>query len=254
VPVVFISSLLDGVRKLFQKSPIHIEWHVLCIIFDSIDVVYLDSGGRQRHFKYSLKREELDTALRSFRQFPALAKECSCGLANIDHRLAYADRPLTSLTSMGASGYWPSPADTAPELERFAPGYDSVFIFWPQNDAIRHRKIPTAGWGLAIGPGYIPGGGTYCSIANASLESWEVPRIGEVWLHEWLHGVCDFFESKGFPMPEHNADGGGSHGYIQSPVTGWCGYYRDLMTGQVEDHGRKTGITPAAWLSGTISR
>jgi len=155
---------------------------------------------------------------------------------------------------MGKPGYWPSPGDTAPELERYASGYDSVFILWPQNDILSKRHIPTGGWGLAIGPGHIPGGGTYCSIANAPEECWDVPRIGEVWLHEWLHGICDFYESKGFIMPEHNADGGGSHGYTQSPVTGWCAYYRDLMTGRVQENGRMTGITPAAWLSGTISR
>jgi hypothetical protein len=67
-------------------------------------------------------------------------------------------------------------------------------------------------------------------------------------------------------MPQHNADGGGSHGYTQSPVTGWGRFYRDLMTGRVMENGRMIGIngrmigingrmigiTPEAWLSGTI--
>ncbi len=185
---------------------------------------------------------------------PALARECSGGLVDITYTVRHITRPLTSLTHMGGPNYWPSPQDVFPELSKYAPDYDSVFVLWPQSEMSTGRQVPSGGWGLAIGPGHIPGGGTYCSIANAADTNWDVPRVGEVWLHEWLHGVCDLYESKGYPMPYANADGGGSHGYVRSPVTGWCRYYRDLMTGQVRENGRMTGITPEAWLSGTIRK
>ncbi len=228
------------------------EWRVLCLIFKDIDVEFLNEGGRLRRFTYSLPREEAEKALWSFRQFPPLVKECSDGMASISYNVEHAERHLTSLTPAGCYVYWPSPVDVSPELIRYAPEYDSIFVLWPQNDRYNNIGVPTPGWGLAIGPGHTPGGATYCSIANAPEYCWDVPLAGEVWLHEWLHGVCDFFEGKGFHMPECNADGGGCHGYSQSPVTGGGCYYHDLMTGRVIENGRMTGITPGAWLSGTI--
>ncbi|HTX44268.1 MAG TPA: hypothetical protein VMC61_06020 [Methanocella sp.] len=227
-------------------------WRVLCLAFKDIDVEFLNEYGRSQRFKYSLRPEEAEKALWSFRQFPPLAKEFSRGMARISYHVEHAERPLTSLSPVGCPAYWPAPPDVFPELLRHAPLYDSIFVLWPQSDVLNDNRIPSPGWGLAIGPGHIPGGATYCSIANAPGYCWDVPLAGEVWLHEWLHGICDFFESKGFTMPECNADGGGLHGYTQSPVTGWCQYYEDLMTGQVLENGRRTGITPEAWLSGTI--
>ena len=229
-----------------------VPWRVLCLAFGDIDVEFPNEHGGLRPFKYSMRPEETAKALWSFRQFPPLAKECSRGMARISYHIEPIERPLTSLTPAGCAASWPSPADVRPELLRYARAYDSVFVLWPQNDIATGVQIPSPGWGLAIGPGHIPGGATYCTIANAPDYCWDVPLAGEVWLHEWLHGVCDFYESKGFRMPEHNADGGGSHGYSQSPATGWGCYYRDLMTGRVAENGRMTGITPEAWLSGTI--
>ncbi len=250
--MAFHAGLADTGQDYRQKGRRSPEWRVLCLVYKSIDAGFLDESGRCRRFQHLLGPEETENALKSFRQFPALAMECSDGMANISYHIEYAGRPLTTLTSTGGAAYWPSPADTHPELVNHAPAYDTVFVLWPQNDIARHVQVPSSGWGLAIGPGHIPGGGTYCTIANAPGYCWDIPRAGEVWLHEWLHGICDLFENKGFTMPRYNADGGGSHGYTQSPAAGWCRYYRDLMTGQVIENGRPTGITPKAWLSGTI--
>jgi hypothetical protein len=76
--------------------------------------------------------------------------------------------------------------------------------------------------------------------------------IGEVWLHEWLHGVCAFFASKGYLMPDGDADGGARHGYNQSPVSGWTNYYRDLMSGNVLENSKRTGIPLDAWQSAPL--
>ncbi len=244
--------MTDAINDRIRKEGRFPEWRVLCLVFRDIDVEFLDECCRPRSFKYSLRPAETEKALWSFRQFPALASECSGGMARIRYDIEFAGRPLTSLTPAGGPAYWPSPADVRPELARRAGAYDSVFVLWPQNDRANSAQVPSPGWGLAIGPGHIPGGGTYCSIANAREYCWDIPLGGEVWLHEWLHGICDFFEGKGFAMPEQNADGGGLHGYTQSPVSGWGKYYRDLMTGRVVENGHMTGITPAAWLSGTI--
>jgi hypothetical protein len=84
------------------------------------------------------------------------------------------------------------------------------------------------------------------------MDMWNEPDVGEVWLHEWLHGACAKFAKRGFVMPKGDADAGGSHGYQHSSVYGWGEFYWDLMTGQVLDEGRRTGITKEAWESGPI--
>lgn len=247
-------SILDAIDHSLRRKCLFPEWRVLCVVFSEIDVELRDAVDRLWCFRHSLRPEEIRKALWSFQQFPGLAKEYSGGMARISYQIEHARRPLTSLTAVDGPVYWPSPADTWTELQRHAGEYDSVFVLWPQNDVRNNIQVPSPGWGLAIGPGHTPGGETYCTISNAPENCWDIPLAGEVWLHEWLHGVCDFFECKGFRMPEHNADGGGSHGYTQSPLTGWCRYYRDLMTGRVQENGRMTGITQKAWLSGTIRR
>lgn len=95
-------------------------------------------------------------------------------------------------------------------------------------------------------------GATSGTVANAPTWMWKLPTVGEPWLHEWLHGISPFFANKGFAIPESNADGAGAHGFERSPTTGWMAYYHDLMTGQVLENGQLTGISAAAWQTGSI--
>ena len=90
-------------------------------------------------------------------------------------------------------------------------------------------------------------GATYAVVGNAPTEAWHREAPGEVWLHEWLHGVCHHFAGKGFPMPKRDADGAEIHGYRRDPEQGWTHYYRDLMTGQVLVAQERLGIRKEAW-------
>ena len=206
----------------------------------------------ERHgtpFVHMLSDAEIDDAIESFRHFPELVTELTQGLLLIEFEIVYTERTLTTLTGTGPGQYWPSPDDTRPELDRLAPPdrYDSMFVLWPQNSLGTGRSIPSAGWGLAIPAGPWSNWATYATVANARSTTWKVPRLGEVWLHEWLHGVCGFFAEQDYEMPAGDADGGGRHGYAQSPVSGWTQYYRDLMTANVLENGRRLGIPLEAW-------
>ena len=205
--------------------------------------------ARSQPFVHTLSDAEVEDAVGSFRQFPLLVKELTHGLVKIEFEIVSAERKLTTLTQMGPEQYWPSPDDTRPELDTLAPAgrYDSVFVLWPQSDLVTGRSIPSGGWGLAIAAHARSNWATYATVANARSATWQVPKIGEVWLHEWLHGVCSFYADLGYPMPDGDADGGGRHGYKQSPDSGWTDYYRDLMTGNVLEDGRRVGIPLAAW-------
>lgn len=223
-----------------------ITWRALLIVYRSIEL--------PGEFRHALSDPEIAAGVESFARFPALATELSAGEVGVTFEVAHAGRALATLTSMGDDMRWPSPEDTRPELDRLAPrgAFDSVFVLWPQRDLASGAEVRTGGWGLAIRATDWSNGATYATVANTTEEIWSRPVAGEVWLHEWLHGVCDRFSRFGYEMPPGDADGGGRAGYEQTSSDGWCGYYRDLMTGRVPFEGRLTGIPAEAWRTGSI--
>ena len=227
------------------------NWKALLIVYRRIDVRIPAAGFPQDRFVNELTAGEMEDALNSFRAFPRLAEELSNGEASVTYQTMMVDEPLTSVTPLRENSFWPSPDDTRKELDAFAHAgrHDSVFVLWPQTNFSSGVQIPCLGWGLGMEPGEWSNGATYATVGNALSSTWNVPVVGEVWLHEWLHGVCRAFAEKGFAMPAGDADAGGSHGYVQSPTTGWTAFYRDLMTGQVLEDGMRKGITWEAWRS-----
>ena len=224
-------------------------WNALLLVYEGLDVRL----GRRR-YRHALGEPEVAGALRSFDHFPPLAAGVSGGEAQVRAEVVRSERPLASLTEMGPNLYWPSPSDTRAELDSWAPAgaYDSVFVLWPLEDPATGATVPSGGWGLALGVTDWANGATYATVGSARPEVWAVPVLGEVWMHEWLHGVCDVYARRGFPMPPGDADGADRNGYRRDPDHGWCGYYRDLMTGRVLVDGRRLGIPPEAWRTGAV--
>ncbi|MDQ6861305.1 MAG: hypothetical protein M3032_09135 [Verrucomicrobiota bacterium] len=231
-------------------------WNALLLIYCEIDVRYPVSRWRRKHFAHQLSAAEVDEAEDSFRHFPPLVTELTDGRASIDYAIVHVQEPLRRVSAISHGGFWPSPHDTHDEIERFAPrgDFDSVFVFWPQRNCENERAIPSYGWGYGMGATDETNGATYATVANAPSAAWKRPRVGEVWLHEWLHGVCHHFAQGGHIMPEGDADGGGRHGYVQSETSGWCDYYRDLMNGRVAERNELKGIASSAWLEADLQR
>ena len=224
-------------------------WSAALLIYPAIEVRFLDPAKEQQHFALSLTDAEVSDGVKSFERFPGLVESLTSRKATVRYHIHRVDRALTSLTTMGECLYWPSPDDTRREIDRIAaPGLcDSIFVLWPQRNLFDGSFVPCAGWGLGMAACSWSNGATYAAVGNAGSSVWQVPIIGEVWLHEWLHGVCAYFAGLGYRMPGGDADGGARHGYVQSPVSGWTDYYRDLMSGNVLDAGVKTGIPLDAW-------
>lgn len=229
-------------------------WRALLLVYREVEVDYADEGGKKHHFTNRLPDEEVRAAVWSFRQFPSLAYKHSGGEVVIQYDIVYPRRAIDSVTAMGKDVWWISPNDTRPEIDRYAPKgrYDSILVLAPLADHAKGKSVPTGGWGLAIGPSDWSNGATYCTVGNAPVDGWNEPAPGEVWLHEWLHGSCAHFASKGFAMPKGDSDGGETHGYKHSPVEGWGQFYRDLMNGQVLEGDCRMGVTQAAWRTGPI--
>jgi hypothetical protein len=233
-------------RDVERLSDSAVAWGALLIVYRRIAV------REPVPFTHTLSNEEIAVAVDSFLRFPALAARLSDGEAVVEASWIQSLRRLDSLTPMGEGIAWPSPTDVQAELDEYAEegAYDSVFVLWPQRDLAAGSAVPTGGWGLAIPATDWSNGATYATVANAEARLWAGPERGEIWLHEWLHGVCAFYAGRGFEMPAGDADGAERHGYRHSATAGWCDYYADLMTGRVEVGGRRLGITPAAWRTG----
>jgi hypothetical protein len=223
-----------------------VTWRSLLLVYRSIEL--------PGEFRHTLSEPEVAAGVASFACFPALATDLSGGEVGVTFEVMPVARPLTTLTPMGDDMRWPSPDDTRLDLERLAPPgvFDSLFVLWPQRDLATGAEVRTGGWGLAIRATEWSNGATYATVANVTDAIWSRPVVGEVWLHEWLHGVCDHFARRGFEMPPEDADGGGRAGYEQTPSEGWTGYYRDLMTGRIRFEDRLVGIPPEAWRTGSI--
>lgn len=223
------------------------RWRALLIIYRELDV-RLKIGRRARKYRQSATELELADACESFAALPALIADLTDNLVEMKSEVAFAEN-LRSLTARLPNEYWPSPNDTRAELDRRAPRgkYDSLFIFWPQHDFAAGSSVPGSAWGLGMGASDWSNGATYAAVANAPHQTWRNERPGEVWLHEWLHGVCHYFAEQGYTMPERDADGGELHGYTRSATNGWCDYYRDLMSRSVREAGRIVGIPRTAW-------
>jgi hypothetical protein len=224
-------------------------WRSLLLVYDAIDVQICNQAGSSQRFFHSLTEREVRDGVCSFEQFPTLAKELTSRRASVRYDIHRVERCLTSVTQMGEGMHWPSPTDVREEIDRLASvgTFDSIFVFWPQNNSQDGTSVRSAGWGLGMGASAWSNNATYATVGNAASWIWQIPMVGEVWLHEWLHGVCAYFASLGYIMPDGDADGGGRHGYNQSPAYGWTDYYRDLMTGKVLENGVATGIPLDAW-------
>jgi hypothetical protein len=221
------------------------NWKALLLIYRELNVKL----GRGVRFHHALTNEAISDALESFRGFPKLVDELTSGAASVSSEITEVSEPLASLSRRGKNEWWPSPDDTRRELDCFAPSgkFDSIFVFWPQHDFARGTSVLGHAWGLGMGASNWSNGATYAAIANAPSANWKKEARGEVWLHEWLHGVCHHFAEQGYVMPERDADGAELHGYVRSSTRGWTEYYRDLMSGTVLEKGGRLGIPAAAW-------
>ena len=235
--------------KTFEVPLTVIIWKTLFLVYDRIAVAYQDQERGRVRFEYTMTAQEVREGAESFAHFPRLVDDLTSGAARIECEVLRATEPLTTLTVLRAHEFWPSPNDVRLELSqvRRIRDYHSILVYWPRHNFLEGTSVPSGGWGLGMGASAWSYDATYATVANAIPAAWKVPLIGEVWLHEWLHGVCAHFAKRGHRMPAGEADGADRHGYVRSPQTGWTDYYRDLMNAGVMEDGQPMGIPASAW-------
>lgn len=220
----------------------------LLLVYPNTAVAY-KKGGQNKYYEGSIDNTTKNVVINAFKNLPNLIMDGSNSIVSTTSDIVEIDHPVTKLSVLGGDYYWLSPEDINVDISLYAPNrkYDSVHVLW------NNGPIDTY-WGL--GGVFINNGTTtYDSIIFGS--GWWWTGIGEMYgepfLHEWLHGVCRFYASLGYDMPESDADGASSHGYSKSATEGWMPYYRDLMRGTVWEPklSKYTGITSDAWQSTT---
>lgn len=223
------------------------NWKALLIIINEVDAT-LDG----KFYKYSLTSTEIADAKKGANLFPKTIKSNTSGNAT----LTFPNSPITlkKLTKISyvdektKTDVWPDSKNVYEALilqrEKWDWGaYDSIFVVHP---------LPGGGWGV-FNPS-VNRGSTYATINGKA--GWLLTNDGEVFLHEWLHGVCQFLKSLGYQMPDKDADGAGDLGYVKNSSGSWTPYYLDLMTGKIVDkkNGNKPmgGISLDVWKNATL--
>jgi hypothetical protein len=128
--------------------------------------------------------------------------------------------------------------------------YDSVLVFW-------HAGPGQGGTSFRTDVGdtqYLQHAGEQIIYSVLALNGGVLtePVRGEAVLHEWLHGVDDFYEGLGYRVPD--SDEAAGYGYAdsngESTLGGFEAFYRDLLSGRIVTLGDEyTGATRAVWAS-----
>lgn len=232
------------------------SWKVLVLVYQETNLDYVDASGAMHHLEATMSPSMEALVLKTV-PTPALVANWSSGVAAQSQTVVHSPRPLTSLSPLGNGAYWVGPGDVATELDLYAPtgAYDSVLVLWQPWDADDY--VPSWGWGLGLSASPHSNGAAYATITvPPSDRPWWVTTMdfpGEVYLHEWLHGVIDYHHAHGAQVADlHNnayfdyADDDGS----------WRRWYSDLMQRHVRDpiSGAADGIDYRVWQAGTPSR
>ncbi|MEX2546373.1 MAG: hypothetical protein WD830_01130 [Chloroflexota bacterium] len=160
------------------------------------------------------------------------------------------------LTALGDGAYWVGPWDVAADLALYAPPltYDSVVVLWQPWD--EDDYVQSWGWGLGLAAGPYSNGLAYATITapppDATWWVTSMPFPGEVYLHEWLHGVIDYHTAHGAQLPDLH--GNATYGYVDEGGS-WRRWYSDLMQQHLRDplSGAWVGINYRVWKAGTPS-
>lgn len=236
-------------------------WKMLVLVFRSIDVDYVDSNGTARHLTATMPQSDVDNMVNDFLHLPrnGLVYGYSDTYAELEAHVVVATRAISHISYVNSSdpsvGYWISPDDVRAELNTYAPSgmYDSVIIFWQASDPNSSQSIPSGGWGWGMGPSGWANGMTYATVFNLSW-IWPIDSCrGEVFLHEWLHGVTGFYMGLGITFPPGDLHGAEQNGYAQDPNGCWETWLRDYMRGRVYVNGSPTAISEAAWNLGSVT-
>ena len=230
-------------------------WKMLVLIYKNIDTTYTENGVQKR-LTATMPDQDIENMKNDFLNLPHQKNVSiySNGTAELEAKVVVIERPLTNLEPI-STGYWPSPTVTHPELDAYAPNgkYDSVMIFWQASNPSTGQSIPIYGWGLGYWPFDLANGMTYATVFNIDWVWAGDACQGEVFLHEWLHGVTGFYMWRGFAFPFEDLHGAEEAGYVTDSNGCWKDWLKDYMRGLVYENNVRKALVTQTWHGGSIT-
>lgn len=230
------------------------NWSVLVLVYRQTNFDVFDASAVSHHVQAIMSAENEALMVGAVTQSVGLANDWSSGLASQTETVVYPPTPVAHLTALGDGAYWLAPADIAADLATYAAPqtYDSIVVIWqPWDD---EDYVPSWGWGLSLSAGPASNEAAYATVTVPPRDdSWWVtsmPHPGELYLHEWLHGVIDYNVAHGASIPDLH--GSGTYGYVDEGGT-WMRWYSDFMRQHVRDPATAAyvGISYLVWSSGS---
>ncbi len=233
-------------------------WKVLVLVYRQTNLDFVDPSGKSRHLSATMSPSTESMMVGAVKTMPKLTRQWSSGLAAQAMTVVRPATTLTKLTALGGGAYWLAPEDIAADVALYAPpwSYDSIMVIWQPWDT--EDSVSSVGWGLAWPASQASNGSAYATVTvpQAGNNSWVTGLTypGEPFMHEWLHGVIDYYASHGSSTPALHADA--TYGYVAQGGS-WSRWYGDLMQQHIADplNGGVVGISYLDWRSGTaVSR
>lgn len=233
-------------------------WKSICFIIKSINVVI---DGKK--YNYTMSATDEAHAVNGYYSFANFVKKSTNNWVTVDTPAPiYLNKisRLSIFSDAGARTPWVDIPDFLKAISdngysfNFKWGdYDSIFVVYPWDlqfdiDLFQLKALGT----YDINESFAS---TYASMPSLIKPGvWDLQvEEGAAFTHEWLHGVCAFYEQYDFPIPKGQSHQNPALNYKSDPSTGWNGFYKDLLTGNVRNQGARPpelfegGITKAMW-------
>jgi len=241
-------TTLSQLISINRASAAVTTWRALFLVYRSTDVTFTWNGQTQR-VRTSMSSSDLQKALYVIRRVPSTVYNWSRGNTYLSQTIVYPDHPISSVTSLGANGFWVSPLDIKADINKYAPQgrYDSIFVIW-RLDTDSGKRVPSLGWGWTVRPGPWANGAGYTTVNIPQQHGDWLGRYPEqIFLHEWTHQVTGFYEQLGYRMP--NIDRASDYGYSREEA-GQV-FLSDVLSGRVPYGSTYIGVKPSIWASST---
>ena len=225
-------------------------WRTVLILKTETDVRF-DKVGLVR---CRLRPEDKRAVAAAFtRHTPFWVGRLTRGRLRWEAAVVSSPRPLRTVSPMGDQ-CWVGPSDVRDDIAAYAPPgkYDNIFVYWKGVDDERPENVLPGGFGWSIGPSADANGAGYSCVHYAQPGLWQRDSVTtEIFLHEWLHQIEGFCQSKNLPLPKDGLHGAEHYGFRGDP--GWKDWYRAFLNAELDaGDGTKAGLGEKVWALGTI--
>jgi hypothetical protein len=233
-----------------------LSWRMLALTVRNTDVTFTKDGV-STHVVARMDPAREAGANEAVRQVPELISAWNAGRMHPTLEVMATEETIRSVSPLvlpaqyGDGGFWVSPKDVHPLLDKYAPEgkYDSIFLIW--NPTGTSGSVPCLYW---VGPWRAPDSNmaTFASICYDYPGPAPGTYPGEGLVHEWLHGATHYARVElGFDVPDPHLNTEYGHPSA-GPDASWSKWYVALLSGTLKNPttSAPAGFSAAVWAKG----